>query len=485
MKRQKKIKNKISWKLIVTSVLVVIFAMLMEFGILVYINNKSSEKTSKVLLDQVIGIIDENRRNEEDMLASLKNDYMIRARAVSYMIDSRPESEQDIGELNKMATLMSVDEIHLFDATGTIYSGTIPKYYGYSFDSGDQMGFFKPMLKDKGLTMCQDVTPNTSEGKEMMYAITWNEEGTHMVQVGIKPVRLLEEVKQNEIAAVIGNMPTYEGMHIYVADADTGIIRGATESSKIGRTISKADYINDVITDGEPISFNYWYEGERYNSVVEKRGDYLIGILYETAVNDKSNLAVMAVMAAYLIITVVVLYLVVRRLLMARDERDEQIRLSNTDELTGCLNRRAYEDDIHNKLSWTDKFVYVSMDVDGLKMVNDTMGHAAGDELIKGAASCMTRCYGENGKVYRIGGDEFVAIVFAGDEEFAQLKKNFDKKIASWHGKHVSSMVISSGYVFSDEKKWDSVYDMAKAADRKMYDEKNKHYETKGLERRR
>ena len=143
MKRQEKIKNKISWKLIVTSVLVVIFAMLMEFGILVYINNKSSEKTSKVLLDQVISIIDENRRNEEEMLASLKNDYMIRARAVSYMIDSRPESEQDVGELNKIATLMSVDEIHIFDATGTICSGTIPKYYGYNFDSGDQMGFFK------------------------------------------------------------------------------------------------------------------------------------------------------------------------------------------------------------------------------------------------------------------------------------------------------------------------------------------------------
>ena len=88
-------------------------------------------------------------------------------------------------------------------------------------------------------------------------------------------------------------------------------------------------------------------------------------------------------------------------------------------------------------------------------------------------------------KTVRCTGDEFVAIVFAGDEEFAQLKKNFDKKIASWHGKHVSSMVISSGYVFSDEKKWDSVYDMAKAADRKMYDEKNKHYETKKLERRR
>ena len=40
------------------------------------------------------------------------------------------------------------------------------------------MEYFKPMLKNKNLTMCQDVTPNTAEGKELMYAITWNEAGT-------------------------------------------------------------------------------------------------------------------------------------------------------------------------------------------------------------------------------------------------------------------------------------------------------------------
>lgn len=54
---------------------------------------------------------------------------------------------------------------------------SVPKYYGYNFDSGEQIEYFKPMLTDKTLTMCQDVTPNTSEGKEMMYAITWNEAG--------------------------------------------------------------------------------------------------------------------------------------------------------------------------------------------------------------------------------------------------------------------------------------------------------------------
>ena len=74
------------------------------------------------------------------------------------------------------------------------------------------MEYFKPMLEDKTLTMCQDVTPNTSEGKKIMYAITWDETGTRMIQVGIEPVRLLNEVKQNEISSIVENMPEPESL---------------------------------------------------------------------------------------------------------------------------------------------------------------------------------------------------------------------------------------------------------------------------------
>ena len=115
--------------------------------------------------------------------------------------------------------MISVDEIHLFDTKGYIYSGSVPKYFGYSFDSGEQMEYFKPMLTDKKLTMCQDVTPNTSEAKEMMYAITWNEAGNKMIQVGIEPKRLLNEVRQNEISTVVADMPVYKDMEILVADS--------------------------------------------------------------------------------------------------------------------------------------------------------------------------------------------------------------------------------------------------------------------------
>lgn len=60
----------------------------------------------------------------------------------------------------------------------------------------------------------------------MMYAITWNEAGTMMVQVGLKPQRLLDELKQNEISTVVSDMPVYKGMELYVADADTELVKG-------------------------------------------------------------------------------------------------------------------------------------------------------------------------------------------------------------------------------------------------------------------
>ncbi len=85
--------------------------------------------------------------------------------------------------------------------------------------------------------------------------------------------------------------------------------------------------------------------------------------------------------------------------------------ISNTDKMTGCLNRKAYDEDI-SEIRMDSQFIYVSMDVNGLKIINDRQGHAAGDELICVAASCMKTRFDRYGKVYRMGGDEFAAILF-------------------------------------------------------------------------
>ena len=92
-----------------------------------------------------------------------------------------------------------------------------------------------------------------------------------------------------------------------------------------------------------------------------------------------------------------------------RLEKEKLIYTSNTDELTRCLNRHAYENDM-KKLNLSEEWVYISADLNGLKQANDSYGHMAGDELICAAADCMRDSFHEYGKVYRIGGDEFAVI---------------------------------------------------------------------------
>ena len=458
--------DRTKWKIIIVLMVgMVVVALFLQAGILMYVNSKNLDKTSQMLLDQSISIIEKNQKNEIDLIRSMKEDYVIRARAVSYILESRLEAENDTEELQKIASLMSIDEIYLFDATGKIYSGTKPEYYGYSFDSGEQMEYFKPMLENKGLTMCQDITPNTSEGRSMMYAITWNEAGNKMIQVGIEPKRLLNEAKQNEVSNVVANMPVYKGMEILVADADTKIVAGATDSSKIGQEIDSIDM-------------------RKYRCVEKQDGAYIVAVMVEDSYYLQGSLFAILIVGIYLTLASCCMVYMLSKVMKEKYEKEKFRYTSNTDELTRCYNRRAYEEDI-NKLDLTKEWVYVSMDINGLKNANDSFGHAAGDELIRAAADCMKNSFSEHGKVYRVGGDEFVVIITKDIPQFENLLRAFEQRVASWHGEFVESMAVSYGYVFSSERKWNSIFDISKASDERMYESKKQYYTRSGMDRSR
>lgn len=55
-----------------------------------------------------------------------------------------------------------------------------------------------------------------------------NDKGTRMIQIGIEPRRLIEEMQSNAISEVVNNIPAYEGVNILVAESETGEILGAT-----------------------------------------------------------------------------------------------------------------------------------------------------------------------------------------------------------------------------------------------------------------
>ena len=101
--------------------------------------------------------------------------------------------------------------------------------------------------------------------------------------------------------------------------------------------------------------------------------------------------------------------------------------MSTTDLLTGVLNRNAMNnrisDDLTGKREITKPFGVFFIDVNGLKTVNDTKGHLAGDNLLKDVASTLKELEG-NTEIYRVGGDEFMIIATdISKKEFSKMKE--------------------------------------------------------------
>jgi diguanylate cyclase (GGDEF)-like protein len=81
------------------------------------------------------------------------------------------------------------------------------------------------------------------------------------------------------------------------------------------------------------------------------------------------------------------------------------------DGLTGLLNRRAFEQHLTVACTSGCPGALLALDLDGFKTVNDTRGHAAGDEILRRVASRLRAVVGASGLSARIGGDEFLVLV--------------------------------------------------------------------------
>ncbi|MGH8992025.1 MAG: GGDEF domain-containing protein, partial [Acidimicrobiia bacterium] len=88
---------------------------------------------------------------------------------------------------------------------------------------------------------------------------------------------------------------------------------------------------------------------------------------------------------------------------------------ASMDFLTGVGNRRSFERDLHREMGRSARlgagFAVVVLDVDGLKAVNDTDGHAAGDTTLRAVAGAVHGSLRREDSVYRIGGDEFAVLL--------------------------------------------------------------------------
>ena len=159
----------------------------------------------------------------------------------------------------------------------------------------------------------------------------------------------------------------------------------------------------------------------------------------------------------------------------------------DTDALTGLYSRYAYSMALKSYdegEALPKNFVVFTADINGLKQVNDSLGHEAGDELICGAAKCIKHTIGTDGKCYRTGGDEFVVLTAMKRENVENALRQLEKECEHWHGSIVRSLSISAGYALAAEYNGLSVEALVRESDKTMYEAKSAYYHSIDKDRR-
>ncbi|MCQ2519045.1 MAG: GGDEF domain-containing protein [Lachnospiraceae bacterium] len=155
------------------------------------------------------------------------------------------------------------------------------------------------------------------------------------------------------------------------------------------------------------------------------------------------------------------------------------------DGLTKLLNRRAYEEEMEKlDRSIPENMICVSMDLTGLKRVNDNLGHAAGDELISEAGRLITESFGKYGKIFRTGGDEYFGLLQADISEYEAAKAKLDEICENWKGTYSDSMKIAVGAASLKDVESRQMLELCKCADQRMYQAKSEWYKSTGINRR-
>lgn len=162
-----------------------------------------------------------------------------------------------------------------------------------------------------------------------------------------------------------------------------------------------------------------------------------------------------------------------------------------TDALTKVGNSAAYHEAVHSMnrkiAEGTADFWVMVYDINGLKDLNDTYSHECGDYYIQGAANALRRGLADV-TVYRIGGDEFAAIVEGADEAYMQqCVRDVAAAVEEFNGRtrYPAELALSQGMARLTLGQDASYKDVFARADQAMYHDKRRYYEAPGHHGRR
>ena len=277
-------------------------------------------------------------------------------------------------------------------------------------------------------------------------------------------------ISETELGTLIGTDNIFDATKGNVSEEEWNAFRNDFAKGKKGTLTFTINDVVDTICY-EPVPDTGWE---------------LVVMIRESVIQDQiqeisaKNLATNRMQIISLLVVAslfsAILFLMLRR--VANDKLEEEKEnskafksMANTDSLTGVRNKHAYMETEAQLNSWiregaVEKLAVIACDINGLKYVNDTKGHAAGDQLIKDACSLICNVF-THGSVYRTGGDEFIVLLSGkGFDTREETIDAFNRQVEENIQKN--EVVVSIGYSTLQPED-EQLHDIFERADHMMY----------------
>lgn len=143
------------------------------------------------------------------------------------------------------------------------------------------------------------------------------------------------------------------------------------------------------------------------------------------------------------------------------------------DTMTGLENQDAFIQTISDLENY-ETIGVIAIDMNDLKKTNDTLGHAAGDELILALSELMKSSFAEGFRRFRLGGDEFIILSQGRSKDMLEkMLQFFYDKIEEYNARNGTDLGVAAGVAIFDRRKDSDLKDLLRRADEKMYRRKN------------
>lgn len=263
-------------------------------------------------IDQIIHTMEENEIELDGIEASLNEDYITRAKAAAYVFERTGDMINYAEELQNLAGLLDVDEVHIIDENGILVYSSVPKYVGMDFHDYEQTREFLTILDgDENSYVIQETQPNAAEGKTMKYVGVARKEQKGIIQIGMEPTRLMEAQGRNTYEYIFSIFPTDEGEDFFAVSCETGEVIG--HSNGVPEALEEV-HQPERLSNCENGSFKQMENGEIKYIVTRQNEDVLIGAAIPANIMYSRIWKNMAIIFIYLLILEVVIIILLNYL---------------------------------------------------------------------------------------------------------------------------------------------------------------------------